>query len=42
MSLIRTENLTRLYHLGDETVTALAGVSLDVEPGEFVAVMGPS
>ncbi len=42
MSLIRTEDLTRLYRLGDETVTALAGVSVSVEPGEFVAVMGPS
>jgi len=28
--------------MGDETVTALAGVSLDIAEGEFVAVMGPS
>jgi putative ABC transport system ATP-binding protein len=42
MALIRTEKLRRLYHLGDETVTALADVSLTVEHGDFVAVMGPS
>ncbi|MBX6425161.1 MAG: ABC transporter ATP-binding protein [Variibacter sp.] len=40
--LIETQKLTRLYRLGDETVTALADVSLTVDAGEFVAVMGPS
>jgi putative ABC transport system ATP-binding protein len=42
MPLIETENLTRLYQLGGETVTALDGVSVSVDEGEFVAVMGPS
>jgi putative ABC transport system ATP-binding protein len=42
MSLIEIEKLTRLYHLGDETVHALLEVDLKVESGEFVAVMGPS
>jgi putative ABC transport system ATP-binding protein len=42
MALIETENLTRLYGLGNETVTALADVSLSVDAGDFVAVMGPS
>src|SRR5215216_3133902 len=42
MALIETEKLRRLYHLGDETVTALVDVSLSVEAGDFVAVMGPS
>jgi putative ABC transport system ATP-binding protein len=41
-TLIETDKLTRLYHLGEETVTALAGVSLSVTESEFVAVMGPS
>ena len=42
MALIEIEKLTRLYHLGDETVHALLDVDLKVETGEFVAVMGPS
>lgn len=40
--LIEIEKLTRLYHLGDETVHALLEVDLKVDFGEFVAVMGPS
>ncbi len=39
---VRVRDLTRAYHLGDEVVYALAGVSLDVWPGEFVAIMGAS
>ncbi|HWV53742.1 ABC transporter ATP-binding protein [Pseudorhodoplanes sp.] len=42
MPLIETENLSRLYKLGGETVTALDGVSLSVDQGDFIAVMGPS
>jgi putative ABC transport system ATP-binding protein len=41
-SLIETTKLTRHYRLGDETVMALVDVSLAVETGDFVAVMGPS
>ena len=42
MSSVRVENVTKNYDLGRTTVTALRGVSLDVEPGEFMAVAGPS
>ena len=42
MPLIETAGLARHYTLGDQVVTALAGVSVDVSEGEFVAVMGPS
>ncbi len=40
--LIETVDLARHYTLGDQVVTALAGVSVNVARGEFVAVMGPS
>ncbi len=40
--LIRTENLTKVYGRGPTAVRALDGVSLEVYPGEFLAVMGPS
>jgi putative ABC transport system ATP-binding protein len=42
MPLIETAGLARHYTLGDQVVTALAGVSVDASEGEFVAVMGPS
>jgi putative ABC transport system ATP-binding protein len=42
MSLIQTENLTKIYGSGEAAVTALDHVNLKVEVGEFVAVMGPS
>ncbi len=42
MTMIRTENLSKVYGSGEAAVTALDGVSLSVEQGEFVAVMGPS
>ncbi len=40
--VIRVENVTRTYHVGDIDVHALRGVDLVVEHGEFVAVMGSS
>jgi putative ABC transport system ATP-binding protein len=40
--VIEIENLTRVYRMGDSEVRALDGISLAVEPGEFLAVMGPS
>ncbi len=42
MSLIRVENLAKNYRLGDTEVPALRGVTLTIERGSFVAVMGPS
>ena len=40
--LIQTRDLRKDYVLGDNIVHALAGVSLNIGEGEFVAVMGPS
>ena len=40
--VIRVRNVTRTYHVGDVDVRALAGVSLVIERGEFVAIMGSS
>jgi putative ABC transport system ATP-binding protein len=40
--IIRTEGLVKDYVLGPHVVHALRGVTVDIEPGEFVAVMGPS
>ena len=42
MSLIQTENLTKIYGSGETAVTALDHVNFQVKEGEFVAVMGPS
>jgi putative ABC transport system ATP-binding protein len=42
MALIETRDLSRVYELDGGRVVALDRVSLDVEQGDFVAVMGPS
>ncbi|AUX09419.1 ABC transport system ATP-binding protein [Halalkaliarchaeum desulfuricum] len=39
---IELEEVIKRYDRGGETVTALAGVSLAVEPGEFLSIVGPS
>ena len=40
--MIEVEDLTKVYQMGEETVPALAGVSVLIVRGEYVAVVGPS
>jgi len=42
VSLIRLQHISRRYQMGTETVYALRGVSLEIQRGEYVAIMGPS
>ena len=42
MSHLSVQNVTKVYGKGDDAVTALEDISLEVETGEFVSVLGPS
>src|SRR5512134_3099606 len=42
MSLIDTNNVWKTYQMGAETVHALRGVTITIQKGEYVAIMGPS
>jgi putative ABC transport system ATP-binding protein len=42
MPLIETHDLWKTYVMGDEEIHALRGVSVEIERGEYVAIMGPS
>lgn len=42
MALIETQDLWKSYTMGSEQIHALSGVSLAIERGEYVAIMGPS
>jgi len=41
-ALIRTENLTKIYRIGSVSFPALNEVSLEIEAGEFISIVGPS
>jgi putative ABC transport system ATP-binding protein len=42
VSLIHLQNISRRYQMGSETIHALRDVTLSIERGEYVAIMGPS
>lgn len=42
MEILKTSDLTKIYGRGDTSVSALRGISLSVEKGEFVAIVGTS
>lgn len=42
MALIELQHITKSFDIGEGTFRALDDVSLDIQPGEFVAIMGPS
>ena len=42
MRVIEARELTKVYGRGESRVEALAGMSMNVEPGEWIAIMGPS
>ena len=42
MSLVELRNVSKLYHLGGEEIRALDDISLDIESGEFISIIGPS
>lgn len=42
MRLIETEDLWKIYQMGSEEVHALRGITLKIDRGEYVAIMGPS
>ena len=40
--MIQVSNLKKVYHYGDVYTVALGGINMEVDDGEFVAIMGPS
>jgi putative ABC transport system ATP-binding protein len=42
VKLIRLQNISRRYQMGEETIHALRDVSMEIQRGEYVAIMGPS
>jgi putative ABC transport system ATP-binding protein len=41
-NIISVRGVTKIYHMGEEEVHALRGITLDIERGEYVSIMGPS
>ena len=41
-TVIKMKNVSRTYHMGEEEVHALRGISFEVQQGEFLSIMGPS
>lgn len=42
VSLVFLEDVTKVYYIGDQEIRALNGISLSIEQGEFVSIIGPS
>jgi len=42
MALVELRNVSKIYHLGGEEIRALDDLSLDIEEGEFISIIGPS
>src|SRR5881394_3326967 len=42
MALVELRNVSKLYHLGGEEIRALDDLSLDIQEGEFISIIGPS
>ncbi len=42
MPLVELRNVSKIYHLGGEQIRALDDLSLDIEAGEFISIIGPS
>src|SRR5215467_13042573 len=42
MPLVELRNVSKIYRLGDEEIRALDGVTLDIDAGEFISIIGPS
>src|SRR5213593_3276965 len=42
MALVELRNVSKIYHLGGKEIRALDNVSLDIDEGEFISIIGPS
>ena len=42
MALVELKNVAKIYQVGDEEIRALDNITLDIESGEFISIIGPS